>query len=500
MALRLRRGTNVERQLLTPLEGELIYTTDTKSLYVGDGVTLGGVLIAASGEVSNTIDGLLDTDIVGLQDGDVLVYNNTTGEWNNSQSALDLDDIGDVLLTSSVFGDVLFYDGVNWKNRNFDSLVDSSSTIQLDDIQDVVIQGTPERGEVLFHDGNIFKNVPASTLADIILGQQQTHTLTIRGNDSTILVDPVTNTFTGELQGDAYGSLYDGIGNLIIDEFSKSAMVDVRDPTNTYTVLDNFTGDLRRGETGDTIIQGGATPVFIGSVDGPVKGTIVGPDLQIILNHDTATLFGDVVGSVFTDDSTNIIDGETGNIGTPQLTADIINAGIVNASLTDPFSAEVKDIEFVSSENADVGVRIFRKAQVADATQTDIGTIFFDTVDKNASDFQSTGSYITSTAQQNGTDPYLKTKISMGTVDGAGNPTSANNFTITWDGNFGVGTDDPSAKLDVQGAIKPGVYADAAARDTAIPSPVAGMMVFVTDVAQFQGNTDGTLGGWVSLN
>ena len=255
MALRLRRGTNVERQLLTPLEGELIYTTDTKSLYVGDGVTLGGVLIAASGEVSNTLSGLLDTDIVGLQDGDVLVYNGTTGEWSNNQSALDIDDLNDVLLTSAVNGDVLFYDGINWKNINFDSLVDSSSTIQLDDIQDVVIQGTPENGHVLFHDGNIFKNVPASTLADTILSSQQTHTLTLKGNDSTILVDPVTNTFTGELQGDAYGSLYDGLGNLIIDEFSKAAMVDVRDPTNTHTVLDNFTGELRRGETGDVIIQ-----------------------------------------------------------------------------------------------------------------------------------------------------------------------------------------------------------------------------------------------------
>ena len=91
-------------------------------------------------------------------------------------------------------------------------------------------------------------------------------------------------------------------------------MVDVRDPTNTYTVLDNFTGDLRRGETGDTIIQGGATPVFIGSVDGPVKGTIVGPDLQIILNHDTATLFGDVVGSVRGDDSSILIDGADGSL------------------------------------------------------------------------------------------------------------------------------------------------------------------------------------------
>lgn len=496
MALRLRRGTDAERQLITPLEGELIYATDTKSLYVGDGTTLGGILIAASGEVSNTVAGLLDTDIAGLQDGDVLVYNSLTNEWNNRQSALELTDLTDVGISNPLNFDVVGYDGLNWKNVSITDLTNRINQLtELTDLEGVGITN-PKNFHILYYDGNIWSNRPVRDFADQLLSTEGTHTLTLAGDDSTILVDPVTNRH----RGDFYGSLYDGIGNLVIDEFTKGAMVDVRDPTNTYTVLDNFTGDLRRGENGQLIIQGGTNPTFIGSVDGPIRGTVVGPDLNIILNHDTGTLYGDVVGSVFGDDSTTIIDGQSGNVSTPQLTADNINASILTASLTDPFSGDVKDVEIVSSEGAEIGLRIFRQAQVADATQTDIGTIYFDTVDKNASDFQSTGSYITSTAQQNGTDPYLKTKISMGTVDGAGNPTSANNFTITWEGNFGVGTDDPSAKLDVQGAIKPGVYADAAARDAAIPSPVAGMMVFVTDVAQFQGNTNGTIGGWVSLN
>jgi hypothetical protein len=49
MALQIRRGTEAERQLIIPLQGELIYTTDTKKVYIGDGVTLGGVLIAGGG-------------------------------------------------------------------------------------------------------------------------------------------------------------------------------------------------------------------------------------------------------------------------------------------------------------------------------------------------------------------------------------------------------------------------------------------------------------------
>jgi len=42
MPLRIRRGTNAERQTITPLDGELLYTTDTKNLFVGDGTTVGG--------------------------------------------------------------------------------------------------------------------------------------------------------------------------------------------------------------------------------------------------------------------------------------------------------------------------------------------------------------------------------------------------------------------------------------------------------------------------
>jgi len=42
MALQLRRGIDAQRQSLQLAPGELVYTTDTKQLYIGDGVTAGG--------------------------------------------------------------------------------------------------------------------------------------------------------------------------------------------------------------------------------------------------------------------------------------------------------------------------------------------------------------------------------------------------------------------------------------------------------------------------
>ena len=47
MALRLRRGLEALRTTITPAEGEIVYTTDSKRLYVGDGLTAGGNGVSA---------------------------------------------------------------------------------------------------------------------------------------------------------------------------------------------------------------------------------------------------------------------------------------------------------------------------------------------------------------------------------------------------------------------------------------------------------------------
>lgn len=48
MSLKIRRGLASDRLSITPDEGELIYTTDTKAVYIGDGSTAGGNLISSA--------------------------------------------------------------------------------------------------------------------------------------------------------------------------------------------------------------------------------------------------------------------------------------------------------------------------------------------------------------------------------------------------------------------------------------------------------------------
>jgi hypothetical protein len=57
MSLRIRRGTDAQRQTITLDQGEIAFTTDTKKIYVGDGVTLGGNnILATSGGVGVTFN------------------------------------------------------------------------------------------------------------------------------------------------------------------------------------------------------------------------------------------------------------------------------------------------------------------------------------------------------------------------------------------------------------------------------------------------------------
>ena len=123
MALRLRRGTDAERLLVTPIEGELVYTTDTKKIFVGDGSSIGGTAVAGLNSVvadtspqlggnldinSKNITGIGNITIDGtitapqfegniLADDSTLVFNSATQKL----AIVDLDISGDIDLTES---------------------------------------------------------------------------------------------------------------------------------------------------------------------------------------------------------------------------------------------------------------------------------------------------------------------------------------------------------------------------------------------------------------
>jgi hypothetical protein len=80
MALLLRRGLEADRLSFTPEEGELIYVTDTKQIYVGDGVTPGGILVAGGGT---------EVEVIGGGDPSTTVWDSTVDGGDPSTTVFD---------------------------------------------------------------------------------------------------------------------------------------------------------------------------------------------------------------------------------------------------------------------------------------------------------------------------------------------------------------------------------------------------------------------------
>lgn len=187
MALRLRRGTDAERQLITPVEGELIYTTDTKLLYAGDGSTVGGTIVTGSGGGAiSTLEALTDTDLSDTENGDVLAFNSGTNKWEPA-------------------------------------LVPGVGEFSLNDINDVYINtDTLATGDFLRRDGaGNFTNTPLSEY----FAENMNWAINIIGVDSTMLVDSdnsvlrgtLIGSVDGDLDGDVKGSVFGDDSTLIVD-------------------------------------------------------------------------------------------------------------------------------------------------------------------------------------------------------------------------------------------------------------------------------------------
>jgi len=189
MALRLRRGTNAGRLGITPVEGELIYTTDTKTVYVGDGVTVGGNAVSGGGGGGATdLNSLTDVTITSPTNGQVLKYNGTA--WVNGTDdtggggggvtyGISAEtDIGGVNLrltgSDASTDDIKLAEGANITlTRTSANIITIASTgtsgaSNLTDLGDVVL-GTLAPDEFLKYDGSNWVNstVPAVGLNDI---------------------------------------------------------------------------------------------------------------------------------------------------------------------------------------------------------------------------------------------------------------------------------------------------------------------------------------------
>ena len=196
MALQVRRGTDAERLALSgasaPLAGELLYTTDTKKLYVGDGSTAGGVAV--------------DTTLAAQ-------YLNLT--TNITPNASNTYDIGS---TSNA-----------WRTGYFNGIVASGE-----------IEAASFNGNIVSDSSTVIVNANAGTVAANVTG---TLTGDTKASDNTTIIDHTAKTITGTSIGTHKGTVNADDNSLRIDGASDRI---------TNSVLD-FDGNVITLATGNGI-------------------------------------------------------------------------------------------------------------------------------------------------------------------------------------------------------------------------------------------------------
>lgn len=440
MALQIRRGTNAERQSIIPLQGELIFTTDTKKLFIGDGTTTGGI----------------DVD---------------TGSGGGG--ATDLNGLSDVVLTSPSNGQVLKYNGSNWVN--LPDATGGSSLASLDDVPGVVLT-SPSNGEVLKYNGTNWVNLPDATGSNAVLSVNgQTGAVSL----STTNINEGTNQyFTNERSQDATATLfsngthsgitftYDDVSNKIdanvtlssIGPFSSTGLtgnvntnnfnivstgtnnITLSPAANTFVTLDgnvDIVGNLRRSQAGNLAIfsaTGGNVIIGIATASDNYEG-----NLAIVRNNYDGAFGKGFLFQQFhnTPDSVNF-DFNRGR-GTT-LSPAAVQSGDDLIDLTFTAYDGVNNVQ-----SASIGVRV---EGVVNPPNVPTKFQFF---------------------TNNGTSPGLRAELSpagvwkVNSIEGLTSPTS-----LSLTGN-----------VTTPSFLKLAVYADDTARSTGIPTPTQGMVIFM---------------------
>jgi len=320
MALRLRRGTDTERQLITPVEGELVYATDTKELFIGDGTTLGGIRV--TGEVADTLSGLTDVEAALPQDGDVLIYDSITDYWIAAE--LPLGDLSDVSTVGIVDGQVLAYDAAT--SAFIPSTVQGvGGVIEVDRVNSNLIPIVGINAGIGAYDQRweegFFVNL------DISGG--------IVGQDSVSVYRAFNNTFTANFDGDLTGSVFSDDSTLIVDGVNSQILAREFAGDNTKVFI-NTTNRVemefqRRTENITDVSYGAISFTGSSASEGERESArLVGGDLGFFITHDSTGT------ATFPQSATTAIT-ETGiGFGTysPSVGLEIIGAGIITGGLS----------------------------------------------------------------------------------------------------------------------------------------------------------------------
>jgi trimeric autotransporter adhesin len=471
MPLQIRRGSEAERLLMTvPLApGELLYADGR--LFVGDGQLPGGVLVTGYSD-NDAKDATAEMLADNTHSGISFSYNSTT---KLISATVDLSNYTGILKADAFKGSVFADDGSTLGGQ---PLVDA-------------ISGT--------FNGNLVGNVTGN----------------VTGNVSGNVTGNVTGNITGNITGDIETNIIDSANSSAITVIPSTVFnsdVTVENDLFVESIILNGVKHTSIGEKLFPIPQDGeTTDHYLTFVDNISGQAIVKTDGNLRYNPSTRyiTTTG-FIGSLVSAPTIN-----TSNIATQNISSN----GVL--TLSSALSNAGRSTALVSIGSTTTNGR-FRLT--AGTFYTGIAALFdidqhHDSADVNNFQFnRSRGTALSPTAVQNGDDIA---DIAFAGSDGISDNLTRASISVTVNGAISTGvipmkitlntstngsgtpvvavTVDEKQQTTFAGAITLATYADAAARDLAIPTPTAGMMVYISGTGKFQGY-NGSTTTWNDLN
>ena len=507
MPLQIRRGTTSQRLSITPLVSELVYDTTTKLVYVGDGITAGGVAIDQDSSPNLPLGQISDVVLDNVTDGDILRYDGEN--WVNTElsfSSL----VGDDLITADIVGSV-FADNSSLLVDGTDATINLNGTI----VDDVIprANNTVFLGSELFQ----FRELHVTGAGGVFIGDNVRLTSASGLNEMEMqsrlrIIDNQSVAPSLDLQN--YGNL----GSFPTLKFSKSKgtpqVPEAVVAGDTLFQLDFF------GNDGDSLVSS----TFIRTLadpEGVISPGIVPGKFEIWTTGDDGI------------SRTRLVVDRAGRI---------ISLGQLWATTTVPTGLPIQAL--VNSNVTSAGARaVLRRSRGTFEAPTSVqsgdnlfrlmwgghdGTSYRDTasIEGNVAGAVSLGVIpsdltiktttaagalataakftidqtlqVNAVASLSGSSIEFKNTIA-GDIKGS---VFADDSTTIVDGTDGKIT---TPSITASSFVKFPIYNNPTARDSALSSPEAGMVVFLSDstgsggAPKLQVNTNGTTGGWVDL-
>ena len=236
MPLQIRRGTEAERLAMVPklANGELLWITDAKKLYVGDGVLASSALAPVTGfnaeDAQDAAASLFTT--TPTHSAISFAYDDLAGKLT---ATVNLSDYNGVIKASAFVGSVF---GDESSTLNGEPLVDAIDGIFNGDLVGTV-NGNVTGNVTGNLSGNVTGNVTGNLLGNVTGNTTGYHTGDVEGSvfaaDSTLLVDAVDGLITGDID-----NLNVSTGDIVVDKDLAAGGILIRSEASLEDDVDIF--------------------------------------------------------------------------------------------------------------------------------------------------------------------------------------------------------------------------------------------------------------------